>query len=90
MHRFFQKGLLAYIVTDVPSFDKNHAYDNEKPVARFVMNQDTGGAIKGTGRVDLFWGNGVVAEKSAGRMRSHGKIYFIIAKKDVLADMMKK
>jgi len=24
--------------------------------SRFVMNQDTGGAIKGPGRADLFWG----------------------------------
>lgn len=87
--QIFPKGALAYIITDVPSFDRNYIYDNEKPISRFVMNQDTGGAIKGTGRVDLFWGNGITAEKSAGRMRSHGKIYFIIAKKDVLADIMK-
>lgn len=84
--RIFPKGALAYIITDVPSFNRSHQYQNEKPIARFVMNQDTGGAIKGTGRVDLFWGNGKTAEKSAGRMRSHGKIYFIIAKKDVLKE----
>lgn len=79
----FPKAALGYIVTEVPNVTGDME-NPTKPVYRFVLNQDTGGAIRGPDRVDLFWGNGDVAEKSAGRMRSHGKIFFLIARKDVL------
>lgn len=80
----FPKGALAYIKTDVPAFDSNWVKTAEKPFSGFVMIQDTGGAIRGPGRVDLFWGNGDLAENSAGVMRNQGQLYFFIAKKDVL------
>lgn len=47
---------------------------------RFVFPQDTGSAIKGPGRVDLFWGNGLYAEVAAGHMKEQGKLYFFIKK----------
>ena len=80
----FPKGGLAYIATDVPSFDPNLNRIESKPFSHFVLNQDTGGAIRGVDRVDLFWGNGHIAEKSAGSMRNFGKIYFLIAKKHLV------
>jgi membrane-bound lytic murein transglycosylase A len=82
----FPKGCLGYLVSNVPEFDKQLRYKGQKSFARFIVSQDTGGAIKGPGRVDLFWGNGSLAEKSAGMMRSFGKLYFIIAKKEILRD----
>lgn len=51
-----------------------------KPLRRFVLNQDTGAAIKGPGRVDLFFGSGERAGTAAGEMREEGKIYFLLAK----------
>ena len=45
------------------------------------MNQDTGGAIKGPGRVDLFWGQGPEAEIAAGYMQQEGDLYFLMRKK---------
>ncbi|MDR1396617.1 MAG: MltA domain-containing protein [Desulfarculales bacterium] len=50
------------------------------PINRLVWGQDTGGAIKGPGRVDLFWGSGREAEEEAGRMQSSGQIYFLLPK----------
>jgi membrane-bound lytic murein transglycosylase A len=47
---------------------------------RFVLNQDTGAAMKGPGRVDLFCGSGEEAGMAAGEMREAGKIYFLQAK----------
>ena len=81
----FPKGALAYIAAEMPVFENSWGESTDTPFARFVVNQDTGGAIKGTGRVDLFWGNGKLAEKSAGQMRSFGKLYFLIAKKESIA-----
>lgn len=46
----------------------------------FVLNQDTGGAIKGAGRADFFCGNGVVAEYVAGHMKERGRLYFLVLK----------
>jgi membrane-bound lytic murein transglycosylase A len=45
-----------------------------------VLNQDTGGAIQGAGRVDLFWGNGLYAEIAAGHMKHEGELYFLVKK----------
>jgi membrane-bound lytic murein transglycosylase A len=48
------------------------------PVSRFVLNQDTGGAIRGPGRVDLFWGRGGDAELAASEMKQLGELYFLV------------
>lgn len=49
-------------------------------LSRWVLSQDTGGAIKGIGRVDLFCGSGDSAEQVAGRMKHPGILYFIVKK----------
>jgi membrane-bound lytic murein transglycosylase A len=46
-----------------------------------VLNQDTGGAIRGPGKVDLFWGQGPDAEVAAGSMQQEGKLFFLLRKK---------
>lgn len=50
------------------------------PMHRFVVNQDTGGAIKGPGRADIFWGNGPYAEQAAGHFKQAGDLYFLVLK----------
>ncbi len=42
-------------------------------IRRLVVAQDTGGAIKGPVRGDLFWGHGPEAEEGAGLMRARGR-----------------
>jgi peptidoglycan lytic transglycosylase A len=85
----FPKGALAYIETEMPVFKGSWQDTATEPFSRFAIVQDTGGAIKGPGRVDLFWGNGRLAEKSAGRMRSFGKLFILVAKKETLAALSK-
>jgi membrane-bound lytic murein transglycosylase A len=46
-----------------------------------VVNQDTGSAITGPGRLDLFWGGGLYAEAAAGSMKHPGHLYFLVKKK---------
>jgi membrane-bound lytic murein transglycosylase A len=48
-----------------------------------VLNQDTGGAIRGPGRADIFWGSGEYAEIAAGHMQEFGSLYFLILKPDI-------
>jgi membrane-bound lytic murein transglycosylase A len=51
-----------------------------EPFTRFVLNQDTGGAIKGPGRVDIFFGQGPDAELTAGNLQHEGELYFLLRK----------
>lgn len=48
------------------------------PLRRLVVAQDKGGAIKGPGRLDLFWGAGEEAEALAGPMRQQGTYWVIV------------
>jgi membrane-bound lytic murein transglycosylase A len=50
------------------------------PVQRLMIAQDTGGAIKGPVRGDVFWGAGERAEAIAGRMRSQGRLMVLLPK----------
>src|SRR5262249_60670232 len=50
------------------------------PFERFVLNQDAGGAIRGPGRVDVFWGRGSGAELAASDMKEAGELYWLVAK----------
>jgi membrane-bound lytic murein transglycosylase A len=78
--RYHPKGALAYLETNRPRIDASGQIADREPMCRWALNQDTGGAIKGPGRVDLFWGTGDEAEDQAGRMKEPGKLYFLIKK----------
>jgi membrane-bound lytic murein transglycosylase A len=49
-------------------------------VARLCIAQDTGGAIKGNLRADIFWGFGAKAEAIAGGLKSSGLLYVLLPK----------
>jgi membrane-bound lytic murein transglycosylase A len=52
----------------------------EQRIRRLVMAQDTGGAIKGLIRGDVFWGQGVQAGEKAGQMKSTGRFFMLVPK----------
>ncbi len=79
----FPQAALSYIESSKPITDSNNTkIIGWEDMKRFVQNQDTGGAIKGTGRVDFFWGNGDYAKLAAGHMQHMGKLFFLVLKKD--------
>jgi membrane-bound lytic murein transglycosylase A len=78
--RIFPPAALAYIRTKKPVVNGAGQIDSWTDCNRFVLNQDTGGAIRGPGRADLFWGNGPYAEIAAGHLAHKGKLYFLILK----------
>ena len=49
------------------------------PLRRVVIAQDTGGAIVGPIRVDLFWGSGEKAGEAAGQMKQDGRLWLLQA-----------
>jgi membrane-bound lytic murein transglycosylase A len=47
---------------------------------RLLIAQDTGGAIRGPVRGDVYWGSGARAESIAGRMAHRGQFYALLPK----------
>lgn len=74
----FPKGALGFISCVKPSTNKEGKITGWHPFSRFVLNQDTGGAIKGAGRADLFWGRGIHARTAAGHFKHEGELYILI------------
>jgi membrane-bound lytic murein transglycosylase A len=77
----FPRGALAFIKTRKPVIGPGGDIRSWVPFSRFVLNQDTGGAITGPGRVDLFCGRGREAEITAGHLKEEGELYFLVLKK---------
>ena len=48
------------------------------PFARLMVAQDTGGAIKGANRLDIFWGAGADARKTAGGLSTTGTTVLLL------------
>lgn len=59
------------------------------PVVRPVGAQDTGGAITGEVRADLFWGTGAEAGELAGSMKQQGQIWMLWPKGKPLPEVPK-
>jgi membrane-bound lytic murein transglycosylase A len=78
--RLFPKGALGYISCQKPIVDNSGEIVSWTNFSRFVLNQDTGGAIRGSGRADIFWGSGQFAELAAGNMKHEGELYLLIKK----------
>ncbi len=51
------------------------------PWQQLLIAQDTGGAIVGPIRADIYWGEGVQAEAIAGRMGGHGAMWLLLPKR---------
>ncbi|KAF3890783.1 murein transglycosylase A [Tolypothrix bouteillei VB521301] len=73
-------GALAFIRAPFPFVDRATGNMEHRIVSRYVLDQDTGGAIKGAGRVDYFLGTGQVAGDRAGVTVSPGQLYYLLLK----------
>jgi len=78
--RIFPKSALALMQTEIPIIDAVGQLAGWRPVTRFVLNQDTGGAIRGFRRADYYFGTGAAAGDMAGYMNRPGKLYFLMLK----------
>jgi membrane-bound lytic murein transglycosylase A len=66
-----------FIALGIPVF-LDVAQDGQDPTRRLTVAQDTGAAIRGPLRGDLFWGFGSEAEIRAGTMRAQGRVYVLL------------
>jgi len=67
-----------HVTLGAPVFLATTQPDSAQPWRRLVMAQDTGGAIRGVVRADLFWGFGAAAGNQAGRMKQQGQMWVLL------------
>ena len=67
--RYVPLGAPVFLATTYPL--------SRTPLERLTIAQDTGGAIRGAIRADLFWGTGPEAGAQAGRMRQQGRMWLL-------------
>ena len=72
-------GALALIRAPFPYINNSNKIEY-RLVSRYVLDQDTGGAIKGAGRVDYFLGTGEAAGERAGVTVSNGQLFYLLLK----------
>ena len=68
--RFVPLGVPVFLATTRPN--------STEPLARLVLAQDSGGAIRGAVRADYFWGFGEAAGALAGRMRQSLRMWVLL------------
>ena len=67
-------GLPVYLTTTLPQTSSGDGGE----FSRLMIAQDTGGAIKGSVRADVFWGSGQHAEWVAGNMKQRGEMVVLV------------
>ncbi|MDX2256043.1 MAG: MltA domain-containing protein [Pseudanabaenaceae cyanobacterium bins.39] len=77
----FPSGGIALIRTEIPFLNPQTGQLEMRPIQRFVLDQDTGGAIRGAGRVDIFMGTGGLPKARAGLIKGEGALYYLVLKK---------
>ena len=65
----------AFVPLGAPVWIEKSGYD---PLNRLMIAQDTGSAIKGAQRADIFYGTGDVAGQTAGRIRDGGRMVVLL------------
>jgi len=64
-------GAPVWLQTTLPN-------EAQSPLNQLMLAQDTGGAIRGHVRADVFWGRGGEAEKMAGLMKQQGELFVLL------------
>lgn len=79
--KYIPLGALVFIQLPLPEIGPDgKAAKEQKPVSKFVLCQDTGGAILGPGRVDYFSGTGNDAGELARNVWNDGALYILLLK----------
>jgi membrane-bound lytic murein transglycosylase A len=73
---FVPLGVPVWVDTTLPA----GAPGGARPLRRILVAQDTGGAINGPVRGDVFWGGGDDAAATAGSMRQEGRLWLLLPK----------
>jgi membrane-bound lytic murein transglycosylase A len=76
--RYVPPGAVVYIKSKRPIADENGQVVGWKSFSRFTFSHDTGAAIKGPARADIYWGEGERAGREAGYMSQGGQLVVLM------------
>jgi len=79
--RLFPKGALVLVSTEIPVVSSAGELTGWRAVKRFMLNQDSGGAIRGPQRADIYFGADATAANLAGYMNRRGRVFFPVLRK---------
>ena len=71
-------GLPVWLAASRPGNGSHPGNGADLPLNRLMLAQDTGGAIRGGVRGDVFWGHGLEAEAIAGAMKHAGRYWLLL------------
>ncbi|HET6204104.1 MAG TPA: MltA domain-containing protein [Planctomycetota bacterium] len=85
----YPRGALAFAETLLPRVGRSGRVRAE-PWSGFVLDQDTGGAIRSAGRADLYLGTGETAEELAGHTHAEGKLHYLFVKPEEVPLLLRR
>jgi len=77
--QLFPPGGVVFVVTRAPGTDGRMRWFEQ-----FMLDQDSGGAIRSPGRADIYYGVGLEAERRAGGQYAEGQLYYLFLKPERL------
>lgn len=75
----YPRGMPSFVMTTIPTQSGGTSMYNS-----WLMDQDAGGAIRASGRADIYMGIGPEAEAISGRQLNEGKFYYIAVKPELV------
>lgn len=76
----YPRAMPSFLAVDVPAYSGGSV-----PYRGFMLDQDTGGAIRASGRTDIYMGIGPKAEELAGHQLNEGELYYIALRPDLVS-----
>lgn len=74
----FPRGAVVFVEASTP--EDAPPGSPQESFSLFMLDQDTGGAIRTAGRADIYLGIGPQAEERAGRVKATGQLYYLFLK----------
>jgi membrane-bound lytic murein transglycosylase A len=87
--RHWPLGVPLWLDATVPASQEDGEGAPDRPLRRLLIAQDTGGAIRGPVRGDVFWGAGPEAEAVAGKMKNPGRLWVLLPRGAAVQPMVK-
>ena len=78
--KIYPAGGLAFVQLRKPILNNKNEIVRWEKFSRFVVDQDTGNAIRGAGRADFYFGMGDRAGAKAGHFHEWGDVFYIVKK----------
>ncbi|MDF1615438.1 murein transglycosylase A [Desulfurivibrio dismutans] len=81
---YYPPGIPAYLAGVRPELNDEEKIVEWRDFSRLVFNQDSGSAIRGRGRADLFWGHDRYAAFAAGVTRHPVELFLLLPRSEML------